>query len=117
MTAPSPAGGGDFLRRVIETVAALPRRTLLLLLWIYQRTLSPVLPVVSLGACGCRFAPTCSHYAVEAIRRHGALAGTALAVSRLLKCTPRHPGGFDPVPLSLRARPHPAPICRAAKSS
>jgi hypothetical protein len=73
-------------------------RALLALVRLYQRTLSPALPVVTLGRCGCRFYPTCSHYAADAIRAHGALAGLALAARRLAKCTPLHPGGFDPVP-------------------
>ncbi len=49
------------------------------------------------GAC-CRFIPTCSEYAREAIEKHGALKGTYLAVRRLLKCHPFHEGGYDPVP-------------------
>lgn len=86
------------LFRAFRFLANLPARALLGLLWIYQRLVSPVLPVVTGGACGCRFAPTCSHYAAEAIRTHGAAAGTLLAARRLLKCTPLHPGGLDPVP-------------------
>lgn len=87
---------------------ALPAGLLLLLIRIYQRTLSPALPILTLGRCGCRFAPTCSHYAAEAIRIHGALRGSALALVRLVKCTPLHPGGLDPVP------PHAAPRCTRA---
>ncbi len=64
----------------------------------YQRTLSPALPALLGPNCGCRFAPSCSHYAVEALARHGLLAGTALAARRLLRCHPFHPGGIDPVP-------------------
>lgn len=60
----------------------------------YQACLSPLL-----GPC-CRFHPSCSRYAVEAIRRHGAWRGLALGIGRLLKCHPFHPGGFDPVPTS-----------------
>lgn len=46
----------------------------------------------------CRFSPTCSQYAIEALSRHGAWKGSALAVRRLLRCHPWHAGGFDPVP-------------------
>jgi putative membrane protein insertion efficiency factor len=81
-------------------LARLPARTLLGLVWLYQKTLSPVLPAVFGPACGCRFSPTCSHYAAEAVRTHGALTGSWLALRRLLRCTPLHPGGFDPVPPS-----------------
>lgn len=86
------------LRAAFSFVARLPAHALLLLIRVYQRTLSPALPVLTLGACGCRFSPTCSHYAAEAIRTHGALRGAALALARLVRCTPLHPGGFDPVP-------------------
>lgn len=85
-------------RSFAQLCRALPAAVLLFLIRVYQRSLSPALPVLTLGRCGCRFAPTCSHYAAEAIRTHGALAGTWLAVVRLVKCTPLHPGGFDPVP-------------------
>lgn len=90
----------SFFTRVLR----LPASALLGLIWVYQRTLSPALPVVFGPACGCRFYPTCSHYAAGAIRSHGAVRGTWLAVRRLAKCTPLHPGGFDPVP-APRARP------------
>lgn len=93
-------------------VQRLPARGLLGLLWIYQHTLSPVLPVVLGPSCGCRFSPTCSHYAVEAVRTHGAILGALLAARRLLKCSPLHPGGFDPVPATLRFRP----VCRRSNS-
>ncbi len=83
---------------VARTLVRLPAAALIALVRVYQRTLSPLLPVVTAGACGCRFAPTCSHYAIEALRTHGALAGTWLALRRLLKCTPLHPGGIDLVP-------------------
>ena len=46
----------------------------------------------------CRFTPTCSAYALEALEKYGALKGSYLAVRRLLKCHPFHPGGYDPVP-------------------
>lgn len=88
----------------IAAAVTFPARALLLLIWIYQRTLSPVLPIVLGPSCGCRFAPTCSHYAAEAVQIHGAFRGSFLAARRLLKCTPLHPGGIDPVP-PRRAKP------------
>jgi putative membrane protein insertion efficiency factor len=58
----------------------------------YQYAISPML-----GA-RCRFLPSCSEYAVEALRRHGALRGSWLAARRVARCHPWHPGGYDPVP-------------------
>ena len=59
---------------------------------LYQRSLSKMLPPA------CRFTPTCSEYAAQAIERHGAARGTLLAAKRLTRCGPWHPGGVDPVP-------------------
>ncbi|WP_100486577.1 membrane protein insertion efficiency factor YidD [Sporolactobacillus pectinivorans] len=59
---------------------------------IYQKFISPLTPP------SCRFYPTCSQYAVEALGRFGVIKGGWLTVKRLLKCQPFHPGGFDPVP-------------------
>ena len=84
--------------RNIAVILRVPAVLLLALIRLYQRTLSPALPVFFGSTCGCRFTPTCSHYAAEAIRTHGAIVGCALAAWRLVKCTPLHPGGFDPVP-------------------
>jgi len=96
-------------RKFLRSAARLPARTLLGLVWLYQHTLSPVLPAVFGPACGCRFHPTCSHYAAEAVRAHGALTGAWLAARRLLRCTPLHTGGFDPVPASRRHASR--PVC------
>jgi putative membrane protein insertion efficiency factor len=65
---------------------------LLGLIRVYQYTLRPLL-----GA-HCRFFPSCSEYAREAIEKHGALRGAGLAARRILRCHPYHPGGYDPVP-------------------
>jgi putative membrane protein insertion efficiency factor len=52
----------------------------------------------------CRFYPSCSQYAIEAVRTHGSLRGSALALRRLLRCHPWHPGGYDPVKGCLHDR-------------
>ncbi|HHK60150.1 MAG TPA: membrane protein insertion efficiency factor YidD [Desulfobacterales bacterium] len=67
------------------------RRFLLVLIRVYQVVISPLFPP------HCRFTPTCSQYAREAVARYGAGRGLLLAGRRLLKCHPFHPGGHDPV--------------------
>ncbi len=67
-------------------------RLLLAALGFYRRLVSPLLPPA------CRFHPTCSAYAVEAVRRHGAGRGVLLTVKRLARCHPLCEGGIDPVP-------------------
>lgn len=64
----------------------------LLVIRLYQRLLSPFLPAA------CRFHPSCSEYSRESIMRFGVTKGAWLAIIRLLKCHPFHPGGYDPVP-------------------
>jgi uncharacterized protein len=64
----------------------------ILLIRFYQLAISPGLP------SSCRFAPSCSQYTLDAIRRYGALKGGLLGLLRLLRCHPWHPGGYDPVP-------------------
>jgi len=68
------------------------RKILICLIQLYRWGVSPLL------GPRCRFYPTCSCYAQEAITRHGALAGVYLGLRRLLRCHPWHPGGYDPVP-------------------
>ncbi|HRD50418.1 MAG: membrane protein insertion efficiency factor YidD [Candidatus Competibacter sp.] len=68
------------------------RAFLIALIRIYQMGISPVL------GNHCRFYPSCSQYACEALERHGALRGGWLAIRRVLRCHPWHPGGVDPVP-------------------
>lgn len=73
-------------------MSALLKRLLLGVLRIYKKIVSPILPPA------CRFHPTCSVYAMEAIERYGARKGSRLAAKRLLRCHPFNPGGYDPVP-------------------
>jgi putative membrane protein insertion efficiency factor len=68
------------------------RIALVKLIGFYQYLLSPLKPP------SCRFTPTCSQYACEAITRHGVWVGTRLGMMRLLRCHPWNPGGYDPVP-------------------
>jgi putative membrane protein insertion efficiency factor len=68
------------------------KRLALLLIRLYQNTISRALPP------SCRFTPSCSHYGYEAIEKYGLLKGGYLAVRRIMRCHPFHPGGYDPVP-------------------
>jgi len=81
----------DFVNRHSEK-KALPVRILILPIRLYQRTISPWLGE------HCRFYPTCSNYCIEALERHGMVYGLWLALKRICKCHPFHPGGIDPVP-------------------
>jgi hypothetical protein len=76
----------------VHRLLRLPRQTLALLIRGYQLVISPALPP------SCRFHPSCSHYAHEAITRYGALRGSWLAARRLARCHPFNRGGYDPVP-------------------
>ena len=73
------------------------RTVLTILIRIYQYTLSPLITFVS-GGRVCRFEPTCSHYAIEAIQTHGVIRGCGLAIRRIFRCHPWCEGGLDPVP-------------------
>ena len=73
-------------------IRSIPKRIMLGMIRFYRRFISPMFP-----PC-CRFTPTCSAYALEAIQKYGALKGGYLAVRRILRCNPFHPGGYDPAP-------------------
>ena len=73
-------------------IRSIPKRIMLGMIRFYRRFISPMFP-----PC-CRFTPTCSAYALEAIQKYGALKGGYLAMRRILRCNPFHPGGYDPVP-------------------
>jgi len=81
------------LREIPLTLSNLPRLPALALIRLYQGTLSRGLPSGT-----CRFSPTCSHYAYQAIVKHGLIRGSGLAIWRVLRCQPFSQGGFDPVP-------------------
>lgn len=73
------------IRRLLTALLLLP-------IYFYQRCISPLIPP------SCRFTPTCSEYAVQALRKHGPLKGLYLTVRRLLRCHPWGGSGYDPVP-------------------
>jgi putative membrane protein insertion efficiency factor len=79
-------------RVTVTPLGRWPRRLVAGLIRGYQLALSPLLPP------SCRFYPSCSQFALEAVTRHGALKGSWLAARRLARCHPFHPGGYDPVP-------------------
>ena len=68
------------------------KTVLVFLIRAYQVGISPLFPA------SCRYYPTCSSYAIEALEKHGAISGSWLAVRRIARCHPFRPGGFDPVP-------------------
>ena len=68
------------------------KKAILALIRFYRRRISPLFPPM------CRYYPTCSQYALEAIEVHGACKGSLLAIGRLLRCNILFPGGYDPVP-------------------
>ena len=76
----------------MNRIRSLPSRALIGLIRLYQRNLSPMHP-----PC-CRFRPTCSQYALEAVEEYGFIKGGLLALWRVLRCNPLCKGGYDPVP-------------------
>lgn len=77
---------------ILQTISRTMARLLILPIRFYQKFISPLTPP------SCRYTPTCSQYAVEALRKHGPLKGMYLAVRRLLRCHPWGGHGHDPVP-------------------
>ncbi|MBS3733594.1 MAG: membrane protein insertion efficiency factor YidD [Phycisphaerae bacterium] len=75
----------------LRGIVTIPATVLVLLVRVYQLTLSPIL------GRQCRFVPTCSQYAIEALRKRGAVRGTWLALCRICRCHPFSRGGYDPV--------------------
>ena len=81
-----------FLQRSLTVVKRIVAFPLILLVRFYQVCISPLKPP------SCRFTPTCSQYAIEALRKHGPLKGLYLTVRRILRCHPWGGSGYDPVP-------------------
>ncbi|MBS3797002.1 MULTISPECIES: membrane protein insertion efficiency factor YidD [unclassified Pseudoalteromonas] len=77
---------------MLAFILAIPKNTLITVIKVYQKWISPML------GPNCRFNPSCSSYALQAIKLHGAVKGSWLAAKRIVKCHPLHAGGDDPVP-------------------
>ena len=84
--------GSSCTKRGSDRISALCVALCCALIRVYQRCISPLVP-----PC-CRYTPTCSCYALEALRKHGLIKGNYLAFRRILRCNPYHAGGYDPVP-------------------
>ncbi|MDT7594782.1 MAG: uncharacterized protein QOJ06_328 [Pseudonocardiales bacterium] len=96
-----PAVSPHLTQEVSSAVATGPVvRLLVAVLRFYRRWISPALPPT------CRFSPSCSAYAIEALTVHGMLRGSWWTARRLLRCQPWHPGGVDPVPPARSPRSH-----------
>lgn len=74
-----------FLSKIFVSILLLP-------IYFYRRAISPILPP------SCRFTPSCSQYAIEALKKHGAIKGLYLTIKRILRCNPWGGSGYDPVP-------------------
>ncbi|MGD8719530.1 MAG: membrane protein insertion efficiency factor YidD [Candidatus Zixiibacteriota bacterium] len=80
------------MKKVWRAISTGVGAVLIALIRVYQYTLGPLMPMT------CRFEPSCSRYAVEAVRKHGPWRGFVLATWRILRCNPFNHGGYDPVP-------------------
>ncbi len=78
------------MKRILHSIVRLPGEALVLLVRLYQILLSPLL------GQNCRFQPTCSNYFIGAVRKYGAISGSARGLLRIARCHPWHPGGHDP---------------------
>jgi uncharacterized protein len=85
------------------------KQILIGVIWLYRSVLSPVMRCLFGTSGACRYTPTCSCYALEALQNHGTLRGVYLTVRRLLRCHPWGGTGFDPVPRNQIPNPNPAP--------
>ena len=99
------------MNRTMTALYRLPRQALMGLVKVYRLLLSPWL------GNSCRFEPTCSSYSLQALERHGAVAGTALTLYRLARCQPWCQGGHDPVPANTLFTRLITPVTSATLSS
>ena len=86
------------LRRVLHHFRLLPSAVCVLLVRLYRLTVSPFIAFLAGPSGACRFEPSCSQYAIEALKTHGAITGTWLAAKRICRCHPGAECGHDPVP-------------------
>ena len=94
----APQSARRLLHYAFSILHSLPKNILLVLVRIYRLTISPAQVFLFGAGAGCRFTPTCSVYAADAVRQHGAAAGSWLAAKRLCRCHPWGEAGHDPVP-------------------
>jgi hypothetical protein len=93
-----PTAGKERARQMPSSAGSMAgwaSRPLIWLIYLYRMTLAPLMATFFGG--GCRFEPSCSHYAEDALRKYGAWSGSIMAVKRVLRCHPWHDGGYDPV--------------------
>ena len=77
---------------ILKKIISIPKLIALAIVRFYRKFISPLFPP------SCRYVPTCSEYAMIALQRYGFLKGSWLAIKRICRCHPWHPGGYDPVP-------------------
>jgi putative membrane protein insertion efficiency factor len=92
MSHPDRLGRNGDLRKIYRSATGIVSRVLMLGIWLYRNTLRLAFPP------SCRFHPSCSEYATEALKKFGPFKGGWLSAKRLLRCHPFHPGGYDPLP-------------------
>ena len=78
--------------KILRVMSSVPKRIAMTLVGFYRKYISPMFPP------SCRYVPTCSEYAMIALQRYGFVKGSWMAIKRICRCHPWHPGGYDPVP-------------------